>query len=340
MLSLTAQLLILLILLLLSAFFSGSETALLSLSRLRVRHLIQEKKPGALALKKLKDNPNRMLITLLIGNNLVNVSASAIATVVAGEIFNSNAVGYAIGIMTLLVLLFGEITPKVFCNYHNKAISLLVAKPIWTLSIILFPVVWLFDRFTIMLMKLFGGAPKKKPLVTEEEIKSIVELGEDEGAINKSEEYMIKNIFRFDDVRVIDVMTPYSKIVAIPEGMLLSEALATIIKKPFSRFPVYRGDKRKLIGMVYTKDVLKHVSSQETALPVTKLMKKIFYIHKNRTIDLLLKEFLSKRTHLAAVIDDVHDVVGIVTLEDVLEEIVGEIVDEKEIEEMKLKVKQ
>lgn len=336
---LLTQIIILCILLVLSAFFSGSETALVSLSRLRVRHLVNEKRKGSATLKKLKDNPNRMLITLLIGNNLVNVSASALATVIATNIFSSNAIGLAIGIMTFLLLVFGEITPKTFANYHNRTISLLVAKPIWVLSIILFPIVKLFDYFTAFLMKLFGAPPKKKPVVTEEEIKSIVELGEDIGAIKTSEEFMIKNIFKFDDIEVEDIMTPFAKIVSIPSTAALSEVEHLIIKKPFSRFPVYKGGKRTIIGIVHSKDVLKHYAKGEKKTPITKLTKKIFFINKNRTIDILLKQFLSKKIHLAAVIDDIYNVVGIVTLEDVLEEIVGEIVDEKEIETLKVRVK-
>ena len=135
------KIILLVVLLVLSAFFSSSETALVSISRLRVRHLIKQRKPGANTLKKLKDDPKRLLITILIGNNLVNVSASAIATLIAMELFTSNALSYAIGIMTLLILVFGEITPKTFASYHNRRFSLFVARPIWFLSIVLYPFV-------------------------------------------------------------------------------------------------------------------------------------------------------------------------------------------------------
>jgi len=327
------------VLLFLSAFFSGSETALVSMSRLRVRHLLKQNKPGSKALKKLKDDPKRLLITILIGNNLVNVSASALATLIAIDIFKTNAVSYAIGIMTFLILVFGEITPKSFATYHNKKISLLVARPILFLSYVLYPLVIIFDAIALFFMKIFGWEYKKKPVVTEAEIKSIVELGEDVGAIKKIEEVLIKNVFKFDDIEVADIMTPKRRIFSLDAEKKLKDVIPVILKKHHTRIPIYRKEPENIMGVINANDILKCYVKRETNVPLRKIMKHIFFILDKRKLDVLLKQFLSKNIHMAVVIDENHKLQGIVTLEDVLEELVGEITDEKEIEHLKIKKK-
>jgi len=327
------------VLLFLSAFFSSSETALVSMSRLRVRHLVKQGKSGAKTLKKLKDDPKRLLITILICNNLVNVSASVLATIIAMDLFKNNAVSYAIGIMTFLILVFGEITPKTFATYHNRKFSLFVARPIYFLSIILYPLVIVFDGIALFFMKLFGMPKKKKPLVTEAEIKTIVELGEDVGAIKKIEEALIKNVFRFDDVEVEDIMTPKNKIFSLDAEKKLKDVIPTLLKKHHTRVPVYRKDPENIMGVVYKSDILDYYVKKKTDLPLRKIMKHAFFISGTSKIDALLKKFLAKHVHIAIVLNENHKLVGIVTLEDVLEELVGEIVDEKEAEKLKVKVK-
>jgi putative hemolysin len=322
----------LIVLLLLSAFFSGAETALVSMSRLRVRHLLKQKKRGAKYLQKLKDDPKRLLITVLICNNLVNVSASAMATVVALDIFESNSLGLAIGIITFLILVFGEITPKTFATYHNRRFSLFVARPIYWLSIVLYPLVIFFDWIASVLMKLFGWERQKKPLVTEAEIQSIVELGEDIGAIKTTEEALIKNVFRFDDVEVEDIMTPKKKIFSLNADMSLKDALPLILKKPYTRIPIYRKEPENIMGVVHKNDILRSICGEKDNIPLRRIMRRVYYINNKRKIDVLLKEFLSKNSHLAVVVDSESRLQGIVSLEDVLEELVGEITDEKEIE--------
>jgi len=329
----------LIILLFLSAFFSSSETALVSMSRLRVRHLVNQKKPGAEALKKLKDDPKRLLITILIGNNLVNVSASALATLVAMDIFESNAVSYAIGIMTFLILVFGEITPKTFATYHNRRFSLLVARPIYLLSIVLYPLVVIFDSVALFFMGIFGWERKKKPIVTEAEIKSIVELGEDIGAIKKIEEALIKNVFKFDDVEVEDIMTPENKIFSLDAEKKLRDVIPLILKKHHTRIPIYRESPENIMGVINTNDILRCYANRKTNVPLRKIMRRVFYILDKGKLDVLLKQFLSKKMHMAVVVDENCKLKGIVTLEDVLEELVGEITDEKEIEALKIKKK-
>ncbi|MBW2989533.1 hemolysin family protein [Candidatus Woesearchaeota archaeon] len=322
-----------------SAFFSSSETALVSMSRLRVRHMIKHRKRGAKALRKLKDNPRRMLITILIGNNLANVTASALATWIAMDIFKGNAISYAIGIMTFLILVFGEITPKSFASYHNKRFSLFVAEPIWILSMILYPFVIVFGSITTFLLWAFGFEKKKKPVVTEAEIKTIVEMGEDVGAIKKTEEALIKNVFRFDDVSVEDIMTPRDKVFSRDCEEKLKDAISVILRKHYTRIPVYRKNPDNIMGMVSTRSILRCFANRKTNIPLRRIMRPTFYIYGKSKLDLLLKQFLSKNVHMAVVIDEEHKVQGIVTLEDALEELVGEITDEKEIEALKIRQK-
>jgi len=333
------KIILLVVLLVLSAFFSSSETALVSISRLRVRHLVKQRKPGAKTLKKLKDDPKRLLITILIGNNLVNVSASALATLVAMELFANNALSYAIGIMTFLILIFGEITPKTFATHHNRRFSLFVARPIWLLSIVLYPFVVVFDSIALFIMKVFGWEKKNKPVVTEAEIKTIVELGEDVGAIKTAEETLIKNVFSLDNVEVEEIMTPKEKIFSLDSEKKLKDVISVILRKPYSRIPVYRENSENIMGVINKSDILKCYANKKINVPLRKIMKQIFFIFDTRKLDVLLKQFLSKNIHLAVVIDEHHKLRGIVTLEDVLEELVGEITDEAEIEHLKLKGK-
>jgi len=333
------KIILLIVLLFFSAFFSSSETALVSISRLRVRHLVKQGKPGAKILKKLKDDPKRLLITILIGNNLANVSASALATLVAIDIFKNNAVSYAIGIMTFLILVLGEITPKTFASYHNRRFSLFVARPIYFLSVVLYPFVVIFDWVAIFFMNIFGWGKKNKPVVTEAEIKTIVELGEDVGAIKKTEEILVKNVFRFDDVEVQDIMVPKGKIFSLDAERKLKDVTPMLLKKHYTRIPVYRRDPENIMGVINKSDILKCYVNKKTNTPLRKIMKRVFYILDTRKLDVLLKQFLSKNIHLAVVMDSNHKLRGIVTLEDVLEELVGEIVDEKEIEALKIKKK-
>ena len=333
------QIAALIVLLALSAFFSGSETALVSLSRLRIVNLVKEKKRGSEALMKLKKDPKRLLITILIGNNLVNVAASVLATNIVISQGYPHVFGIVTGVMTLLLLVFGEITPKTFATAHNVRLSLLVAEPIYMLSVMIYPLVVLFDFIANFFTSIFGWKIKKNPVVTEAEIKSIVELGGEAGTVKKLEEAMIKNIFRLDDVMVKDIMTTKERIFSIDADTKLKDALPLVLKKPYSRIPIHAGDKQHIVGVVYIVDLLKQCNAGKTDIPMKQIRKKVFFIFSTRTIDVLLKQFLAKRIHMAVVVDDLYNLAGVVTLEDVLEEIVGEIVDEKEAERLKLKVK-
>lgn len=314
----------------LSAFFSLAEAALLSLSRLRLGNILDKKPRGAIELKKLKDDPDRLLITLLVGNNIVNVSASAIATALSIEIFRDNALGIAIGIMTFLLLIFGEILPKSLGMQHNIAFSLIVAKPIWLLSVVFYPIIKVFDYMIDIFMSILGIKKSYRPIVTEEEIRSIVRLGQEQGAIKAIEKEMIEKIFKFDNISVREIMAPKANIVSINTESSIKEALDTVLEYRYSRYPVYEKSKDTLIGILVVKDILKHIKEGNFELKIKKIIHKPRFIFETKKIDSLLWQFQKLKEHMAIVINEKGKVVGLVTLEDVLEEIVGEIVDESE----------
>ncbi len=325
--SIREQLIYLLILLGLSGFFSGSEVALLSISKFKVRHLFDKNKPGAIALKKLKDSPHRMLTTILIGNNLVNVASSAMATSIAIGYFSNYGIGIATGIMTFLILVFGEITPKSIATEHNEKIALIVAGPIWFLSILLKPIISIFDVFTKAFIKLFGSKTKK-PSVTEEEVKSMVEFGEEEGTIKEVEKKMIHKIFEFDKVNASEVMTPKIDMAAITRKANVKDLVDFYLKHHYSRIPVYRISRDHIIGIVFVKDTLRLAKEKKWNVSVEKMMRKPYFVPGVKKIDNLLRQFQKRKEHMAIVVNEHGSVIGLITLEDVVEEIVGEIVDE------------
>jgi putative hemolysin len=318
---------ILLVLILLSAFFSGVETALFSLSRLRVKHLVRKKVRGARAVEKLKDQPQKLLITILIGNNLANIGASALATSIIFEISRSYAVSITTGIMTLIILVFGEITPKTLATKHSEQISLIVARPLQFLQTILSPVIFLFEGLTNLLTNLSGQKPK--PLVTEDEIETFVTVAEEAGQIKDAEKKMIHRIFRLDDLEAKDVMTPRNKIVAVSADDKVRAIAEVFHTEGYARLPVYKENLDHIKGVVHVIDAQEAILHRENALVGT-IVRPILFVPESKKLDSLLKYFQRRKQHIAIVVDDFGTNVGLVTLEDVLEEIVGEIIDETE----------
>jgi len=328
--ALGAEILFLIILLILSGFFSGAEVALVSLTRSKAEQLFKKKKFGVVYVKKLKDDPQRMLATILIGNNLVNVAASAIATSIMIGIFKNYAVGIAIGVMTLLILIFGEITPKSIAAKNNELISRLVAAPIWYLSIILAPILNILDKFLNKFIKLIGIKAKEK-VITEEEIISMVKIAEEEGSIKEIEEKMINRIFKFDDTNSIEIATPRRDMVMVESKSSLKDAFKVFLKKNHTRVPIYERQKDNIVGIVHIKDLMKHMQEKNKNISVSKIMYKPYFVPEVKKLSDLLRQFQKRKEHLAIVVDEHGSISGLVTLEDVLEEIVGEIMDETDI---------
>jgi CBS domain containing-hemolysin-like protein len=307
--------------LLLSGFFSSAETALFSISKVRAIHLAKQKGATNRLIKKMKDDPHRLLTTILIGNNFVNVGASAMATAITIDLVSSHAVGIATGIMTFLILIFGEIFPKSIATRNNILIARIVIFPLYWLSILLTPVI-LFLNFIPKLT----GKIHKKPIVTEEELMTFVEVVEEEGGIEEEEKELIENIFEFDDTNASEIMTPRADMFVIEANEALN--LEEIARSGYTRIPVIDGDIDHVVGILNVKDLLKHQSVSHEKGDVRKIMRKAYFVPENKKLDSLLKQFQQRKQHMAIVVDEHGGVSGLITLEDALEEIVGEIVDE------------
>ena len=318
------QIVVLIVLLFLSGFFSSAETALFSISKAKAIHLAKDEGGVNVLIKKMKDDPHRLLSTILIGNNLVNVAASAMATAITIGLVSSDAkiaVGAATGVMTFLILIFGEIFPKSVATRNNILIARIVILPIYWLSIFFYPIV----VFLNFIPKLTGKI-KRKPKVTEEELLTIVEVVEEEGEIKEEEKELINNIFEFDDTNASEIMTPRGDmfVIDIDEEFNLQE----LIQSGFTRFPVIEGGFDHVIGILNIKDLFLYQATSSALIDVRKIMMEPFFVPENKKLDNLLQEFKKRKQHMAIVVDEHGGVSGLITLEDALEEIVGEIIDE------------
>ena len=331
------KIIVLTVLIILSAIFSGSETALVSLTKSKVAEIVSQKKRGAKFLQKLKKDPHRLLITILIGNNLVNIGASAYAAVIFTTIFKSNGVGIATGVMTFFILVFGEITPKSFAHQHAVGFSLFIARPIYLLQILLFPFVWLFEKLVKLMNRIFGT--KDGYTVTEGELVEMLKIGAQEGSIEKQEQELIENVLEFNDIEVEEVMTPRVTIEALDSEMTLQEAVDFVKKHSHSRLPVYIKNLDNIIGVISIKELLKHFDECSPRKKLKTLSLSIpLEVPVSKKINKLFREFQRKHIHIAVVIDEYGGTAGLVTIEDLLEEIVGDIVDESDLHEKPIEI--
>jgi CBS domain containing-hemolysin-like protein len=317
----TFQIGILITLLMLSAFFSASETALFSISRSKARFLANKKSRVDVLIKKMKDNPHKLLATILIGNNLVNIWASALATAITIKIFSHNAIGIATGVMTFLILIFGEIIPKSVAAKNNIMIARAIIYPLYWASLLFYPFILLLN-----FIPRITGRIKPPPTITEEELKAIIEVTEEEGEINGEEKEFIHNIFKLDDTNASEIMTPATDMFAVDADKALP--LSNIIKYGFTRIPVYENNLRNIIGIINIKDILRQCAVSRDPVNIRKTMTKPYFIPESKKLNGLLKQFKNRKNHMAIVINEHGDVAGLITLEDVLEELVGDIVDE------------
>jgi len=320
----------LLFLLALSGFFSGSEIALFSLGEARVRTLRDEGHRGAKTLERLKSNPERLLATILIGNNIVNIGAASIATALALEAYGSAGVAYATGIMTLLVLIFGEITPKGLATANADRFSLFVAPAIYVLSRALFPLVWPLEKLTRWFVR--RSLREGRLTVTEGEIREMTAIGHREGAIDEHERRIIERAFRLDETRAWDVMTPRVDIFAWSADRTLESITTELPTARFSRVPVYRESVDDIVGILYTRDAYQALVSGLGQVPLGELAREPFFVPGSVPLTRLLSDFQTRRIHMGVVIDEYGGTDGLVTLEDILEELVGEIEDETDLE--------
>ena len=321
-------------LLVLSALFSSSETALTTVNRIRVRTLAGQGDKRAMTLLAVLQNPEKMLSVILIGNNVVNLYASSLATTVTLSLFGSKLVGVATGILTLAVLVFGEVAPKTMASRNAEQIALRAAGPVKVLMWLFTPLVFVVNNLARLVMKLFGAdRPGKRELMTAEELRTIVQVGHEDGVIENSERKMIDNVFDFGDRNARDIMIPRIDMTCIDVEAGYDELMEVVREEKYTRIPVYKESADTIVGILNIKDLL--FRAQDKPFRIAELMRKPLFTYEQKKTSELMVEMRKNYTNLAIVLDEYGVTAGMVTMEDILEEIVGEIRDEYDRDEEK-----
>ncbi|MCM1988634.1 hemolysin family protein [Oceanirhabdus seepicola] len=331
---------LLIILLVLSGMFSGSETSIMGMSIAKIKQMEEVDEKGAKTLKRLKKKLSSLLITILIGNNIVNIAATALLTELTVEYFTgANAAVIVTVIMTILILIFGEITPKTYASHNPEKVAVKLGGFLELLDFLFKPISIVLKLITNFFIKTLGGDINHiSTFVTEEEIRSLVDVGEEEGIVNAQEREMIDGVFEIDEMNVSEIMVPRIDVVAVEESSTLYDFLEIIRDYGHSRIPVYKESIDNIIGIIHAKDllILDIINmNEDEAVDISTLMRPAFYVPENKKISDLLVEFKQKKTHMAIILDEYGGTEGIVTIEDVIEEIVGDIFDEYD-DEVKL----
>jgi gliding motility-associated protein GldE len=339
------QVILLLVLLLLSAFFSGSEVAFFSIKQKNLDEDFKSSKLIHRYASNLIAFPRRLLITILVGNTLVNVAASIIAVSIALEIAYIYQVKVnviltiQIILITIIILLFGELLPKVFASKHPNFSVKITAIPLYLFSLIIYPV---SESITELIRLTFSKIKfdKSKSAISEKEISDLAELGHERGTLEEDEQEIISSFVEFKSVLVSEVMTPRVDIIAFPFNVSSEVLIETINKSGFSRFPVYKENLDKIIGIVHAKDLLPYLQNKSfvKAETIRKITRDVLFVPERKMISEMLKEFQQKKMHLAVVVDEFGGTSGLITLEDIIEEIIGEIWDEHDPEENSIKI--
>ena len=328
------QIVSLIILLFLSAFFSSAETALLSISQVRIRTLIEEGNKRAVTLEKVISNKGKMLSAILIGNNVVNLSASSLITTLAIKKFGNAYVGIATGVITLLILIFGEISPKTMATLKAESIALKIAGVISLLMKLLTPVIFVVNQLARGFLRLMRVDPDAKPdAITERELRTIVDVSHEEGVIESEERKMINNVVDFGDAQAKDIMVPRINMVFAPEDISYDELLEIYRESMFTRIPVYRDTTDNVIGIINMKDLLFY--KKEAPFRLQDYLREAYFTYEFKKTSELFMDMRQNSMSLAIVLDEYGATAGLVTLEDLLEEIVGEIRDEYDEDELK-----
>ncbi|MCI8635381.1 MAG: HlyC/CorC family transporter [Eubacterium sp.] len=329
---LTMQFIVLVILLILSAFFSSAETAFTTANRIRMRTLAENGSKAASRVLAITGNMHKMLSAILIGNNIVNLSASSIATTLAMKLFGNAGAGIATGILTLLILIFGEISPKTIATIHADRIALLYSSVIYALMYILTPLIFIVNQLSMAFLKLLRVNPNaEKATMTEEEFKTIVDVGHETGVLENEEHKMINNMFDFGDSQAKEIMIPRIDMTFAKSDSTYDELIEIFRKDKFTRLPVYEDTTDNVIGIINMKDLLLCEDTPEFS--VHSLMREPYFTYEHKNISELFLEMQKNSINFAIVLDEYGVTAGMVTMEDLLEEIVGEIRDEYDTDE-------
>lgn len=332
------SLVVIFICVILSAFFSAAETSITSLGSLKARHILDIRGKTVKQLNLWLKHPSRVLTTILIFNTAVNILASAVATELATRYFQSRAVGIATGSVTLLILVFGEILPKSFAKALPEPIAIPTLKIIEFIYWLMFPIIWAFSEMAAGTIKLLGAKDKKGPPITEEELEFLVNVGEKAGVIEETKQEMISGVFEFDETRVREIMTPRTDVRAIELKSSYSDAVRIANETGFSRIPVFEGRIDNVVGILLVKDLLQFASPGKDCgnAKISDMMREVFFVPESKLIMDVFKDLKRNKNHVAIVIDEYGGTAGLVTFEDILEEIVGEIQDEFDTEEAEI----
>lgn len=335
------ELLVLFVLVLLSALFSLSETAITTISRIKISHMVEQKVRGSRSLQRLRDYPSRLLGAVLIGNNVVNIGASSLATSMTIDYMSkiglagiSWSVGIATGIMTFVILVFAEIIPKTIAIRNSERMALITAPYIDLLSVILHPIILFLSWVSSPFIGIFGAKmPRQGPFLSREEIRLLLAISEKEIGIEEEEREMISSIFEFGSTVAREVITPRPDMVCVEAGEKIEKAINLMIDSGHSRIPVYDGNLDNIIGVIYAKELLKVASDGIGEHSLRDFIRPVLVIPESKKVHELLHEMQAMRTHIAIIVDEYGTTRGLISIEDLMEEIVGEIHDEFEKEE-------
>ncbi|GBD99733.1 magnesium and cobalt efflux protein CorC [bacterium BMS3Abin07] len=314
------------------AFLSSSEAALISVNKLRIKHLAEKGNKSAKTVQNILKKHERLFGTILLTENFFIIAATSLGTAILLNIFGKEGWIYASMLMTILIVLLGEVTPKTIAVTYSFRIALIVSHPIKLLISITHPIVWLFTRLPGWLLKIFGAHTPPSPFVTEEDIKAMIDMGEEEGSLHEDERDMLHKVFEFGDTVASEAMVPRTEIVAIDESAPVRNALALVKEKGYSRYPVIRESVDNILGILYVKDIIINMAegkiTEDTS--INESIREAYYIPENKKIRELLDEMQKNKFQITIVVDEYGGTAGLITLEDLMEEIVGSLQDEFE----------
>lgn len=331
------QIVILLFLLFLSAYFSMSETALTSLSKIRVRTMIEENIKNAVIIKDITKDTSKLLSAILIGNNLVNIAASALTTSIAIDKFGNAGIAIATGLLTLIILIFGEIIPKTFASRNAEKVSLIIVKPISVCITILTPIIFILNFITGIFLKILRvNLEENTPIITESELLTMVNVSHEEGVLEIDEREMINNVVDFGNYSAKDIMVQRTDIVAISVDSSYDDLIELFKSETFSRIPVFEENIDNIIGILSLKDILFIERIED--FNIRSFMRDPFFTYESKSLRELFSQMRTERVTMAIILDEYGGTAGMVTIEDILEEIVGDISDEYDetLEEIKV----
>lgn len=333
-----SQIIALVFLVTMSAVFSSSETAITSVSKIKVRQLDQKDNKNAHLLKKLHDNMQTTISTILIGNNIVNIAASSIATILFTNIFHQNGALISTVVMTVFVLIFGEVLPKTIAQYKNKSVALKFSRFIYFLTIVFKPIVKVLNLLTRLVIKLFIGEGEDSSTLTEEELKTLVEVSEEEGVLKNQETEIMINALELKETLAVDIMTPRTSMASVDIEDAESDLKEIIKNITYSRIPVYEDSIDDIIGVLHIKELAHKIIEDERDFKIRDILKPAFYAYEYIPVVDLFKQMRAKNISISIIIDEYGGTSGIVTMEDILEELVGEIDDEYDNEKEVTKI--